>query len=43
MSDILFMARLTDEGDFVAVNRAERLLKNTDFQWERCKSRSLAE
>ncbi|WP_208852691.1 hypothetical protein [Brucella tritici] len=31
MSDILFMARLTDEGDFVAVNRAERLLKKHGF------------
>lgn len=31
MSNILFMARLTDEGDFVAVQRAERVLKDHGF------------
>lgn len=31
MSNIIFMARLTDEGDFVAVRRAEALLKQYGF------------
>lgn len=31
MSNIIFMARLTDEGDFVAVRRAEALLKQHGF------------
>jgi len=31
MSNIIFMARLTDEGDFAAVWRAERLLEEHGF------------
>ncbi len=31
MSNIIFMARLTDEGDFVAVRRAEQLLQAHGF------------
>lgn len=31
MSNIIFMARLTDEGDFAAVRRAERLLEDHGF------------
>nr|WP_278520107.1 hypothetical protein [Brucella anthropi] len=31
MSNIIFMARLTDEGDFAAVRRAERLLQDHGF------------
>lgn len=31
MSNIIFMARLTDEGDFVAARRAEALLKQHGF------------
>ncbi|MBA8861776.1 hypothetical protein FHW19_003503 [Ochrobactrum anthropi] len=31
MSNIIFMARLTDEGDFAAVRRAERLLHDRGF------------
>lgn len=31
MSNIIFMARLTDQGDFVAVRRAERLLEEHGF------------
>ncbi len=31
MSNIIFMARLTDEGDFAAVRRAEALLKQHGF------------
>ncbi|KAB2781244.1 hypothetical protein [Brucella anthropi] len=31
MSNIIFMARLTDEGDFAAVRRAEQLLEEHGF------------
>ncbi|MEN5277337.1 hypothetical protein ABE527_10330 [Brucella sp. TWI432] len=31
MSNIIFMARLTDQGDFAAVRRAEQLLKQHGF------------
>lgn len=31
MSNIIFMARLTDEGDFVAARRAEQLLQSHGF------------
>ncbi|QFP65558.1 hypothetical protein [Brucella anthropi] len=31
MSNIIFMARLTDEDDFAAVRRAERLLQDRGF------------
>lgn len=31
MSNIIFMARLTDPGDFVAVRRAEKLLADHGF------------
>lgn len=33
MSNIVFMARLTDPGDFVAVQRAEKLLQEHGFSF----------